>query len=251
MSKKRFWNILIILFTVFFLITALIIVLLFGKDYFIKDNDENEINNVSSSIASQDLPDNPINFEKLKEINHEIYAWIRVPNTNIDYPIAQSASNDEFYLHHNIYGKYEYAGTIYTEKLNSKNFSDPNTVLYGHNMTKGYMFENLHKFQDEDFFKENTEFFIYTPEKILTYTIISAFQYNIYHIMYSFDFQSEEGFAKYLNAIKSPGYKIKNVKNEIDLTTDDKIVTLSTCLGDGKYYRYLVTGVLTNIQQTN
>ena len=118
-------------------------------------------------------------------------------------------------------------------------------MLYGHNMTKGYMFENLHKFQDEEFFKQTSEFYIFTPEKKLTYKIVSAFQYNIYHVMYSFDFNTDAGFQKYIDTIKKPGYSAVNVREGVDVTIGDKLVTLSTCLGSGKQYRYLVVGVLT------
>ncbi len=223
---------------------AIVVILGGGRDR------QNDIPDVSSTIVTAEKIDEPVDFEKLWETNEDIYAWIRVPNTNIDYPILQHKTNDEFYLHHNIYGEYEYAGAIYSEKrCNTKDFTDKNTMLYGHNMTKGYMFENLHKFQDQDFFNQTTEFYIYTPEQKLTYKIVSAFQYNNYHIMYSFDFTTDEGCQKYIDTIKNPGYSAVNVREDIEVTTEDKLVTLSTCLGDGKEYRYLVVGVLSNIEE--
>jgi len=213
-------------------------------------NKEDVNSDITSNIVTAETIDKPIDFEKLWQTNDDIYAWIRVPNTNIDYPILQHKTDDEFYLHHNIYGKYEYAGAIYSEKrCNSKDFNDKNTMLYGHNMTKGYMFENLHKFQDEEFFKQTSEFYIFTPEKKLTYKIVSAFQYNIYHIMYSFDFTTEQGVQEYINTIKNPGYSAVNVREDFNVTTKDKFVTLSTCLGSGKQYRYLVVGVLTSEEE--
>lgn len=216
-----------------------------------RENKKAESNSdISSNIVTAETVDKPVDFEKLWQTNEDIYAWIRVPNTNIDYPVLQHKTDDEFYLHHNIYGKYEYAGAIYSEKrCNSKDFNDKNTMLYGHNMTKGYMFENLHKFQDEEFFRETSEFYIFTPEKKLTYKIVSAFQYNIYHVMYSFDFSTDVGFQEYINTIKNPGYSAVNVREEIDVTTSDKLVTLSTCLGSGKQYRYLVVGVLSSVEE--
>lgn len=242
----------LILFLVIFIAVALIYVY-FCDSHWPFGNNLNEYRNMSSTIASREeevLPENPIDFESLWEINSEIYAWIRIPNTNIDYPVAQSATDDGFYLHHDIYKKYKFSGTIYTEMKNSKDFTDPNTILYGHNMTKGYMFQNLYKFQDEKFFQNNTEFYIYTPEYILTYTVFSAYQYDDRHILNSFDFSNEEVFAQYLESAKNPTFMLKNVRHDIEVTTKDKIVTLSTCLGDGKKYRYLVQGVLTDVQPT-
>lgn len=75
-----------------------------------------------------------INFKKLIKINSDIYAWIYVPGTRIDYPVAQSQESDDHYLKYNFKNEPEFAGCIYTEKANKKDFSDPNTVFYGHNM---------------------------------------------------------------------------------------------------------------------
>lgn len=244
-SKKIIVSFIVALSAIIVAASIAIVVIIGGKG-----DKDNVIPNASSNIVTAEKIDEPIDFEKLWQTNEDIYAWIRVPNTNIDYPILQHKTNDEFYLHHNIYGKYEYAGAIYSEKrCNTKDFTDKNTMLYGHNMTKGYMFENLHKLQDVEFFNECTEFYIYTPDKKMTYKIVSAFQYNNYHVMYSFDFSTDDGYQKYIDTIKNPGYSSVNVREEIEVTTEDKLVTLSTCLGDGKEYRYLVVGVLSDTEE--
>ena len=91
-----------------------------------------------------------VDFAKLQELNPELYAWIRIPNTAIDYPVAQYGGEEQdFYLHHNMYGEPEFAGCIYTENVNSKDFDDPVTVMYGHNMKNGSMFQNLFYFLEE------------------------------------------------------------------------------------------------------
>ncbi len=196
-----------------------------------------------------ELEDNPINFDELIAVNPDVYAWIRIPNTNIDYPVAQSSSDDSFYLSHNINKEYEFAGMIYTEMKNSKDFTDPNTVLYGHNMLDGSMFQNLHLFRDEEFFDENPYIYIYTPGHILTYEIFSAYRYDNRHILNSFDFSDKEVFAEYLEFALNPKSLIVNVRSGVDVTVEDKIITLSTCIGDSNY-RYLVQGVLTDDQPT-
>lgn len=251
MKKQRnyFLNILIFLFLGVFLVSAVVLALLYRDELSMRIGLK-KYHNVSSDISSQVLPQNPINFTELKQTNEDIYAWIRIPNTNIDYPVAQSQTDDGFYLHHNIYKRYEFAGTIYSEMQNSQDFSDPNTILYGHNMSKGYMFQNLYKFQDEAFFNENRHFYIYTPGHILTYTIYSAYQYDDRHILNSFDFSDETVFADYIESTKNPTFMLKNVRKDVSVTTKNRIVTLSTCLGDGKKYRYLVQGVLTDDQPT-
>ena len=122
------------------------------------------------------------------------------------------------------------------------------TVLYGHNMANGSMFATLHRFYDADFFNQNRYIYVYTPDRKLTYEIVSAFEYDNRHIMNSFDFSDDNVFSDYLNMIKNP-HSVSVNKRNTELTTDDKILVLSTCLnsGDG---RYLVQGVLKKDEPT-
>lgn len=120
----------------------------------------------------------PIDFESLWGMNLDIYAWIEIPGTKVDYPILQSATDDSYYLNHNIDGSEGYPGSIYTESYNGKTFEDFNTVIYGHNMKDDTMFGDLHKYEDSAFMKENSQVIIYTPEKILTYQIFAAVVYD-------------------------------------------------------------------------
>jgi len=248
-KRRAIWNIVFYSFIALFAVLAILLIAILDGCFETAPTYNNG-NNTSSGISEDELVENPIDFAHWRSINSDIYAWIRVPNTNIDYPVAQSSTDDIFYLHHDIYGKYKFSGTIYTEMQNSREFTDPNTVLYGHNMTKGYMFHNLYKFQDETFFNNNKYFYIYTPTNVYTYTIYSAYQYDDRHILNSFDFTDKEIFANYIEMTKNPTYMLKNVREDVSVTTDDKIVTLSTCLGNGRLYRYLVQGVLTNVQKT-
>ncbi len=193
---------------------------------------------------------NPIDFESLHEINEDAYAWITIPNTDIDYPILQSYSEDDFfYLDRNIYKQYEFAGSIFTEKLNTRDFDDPNTVVYGHNMLNGTMFQDLHNFRQDAFFEENEYIYVYTPDRKLTYHIFSAYVYDNRHILNSFDFTNEEVVAQYFEDCLNPRSYDQNVREGIELTTDDKIITLSTCIGD-ENYRLLVQGVLIKDEPT-
>lgn len=190
----------------------------------------------------------PIDFAALQKENGEIYAWIKVDGTNVDYPVVQSSTDDSFYVHRGIDKEDLYAGAIYTEMQNAKDFSDPNTVLYGHNMKDGSMFASLHNFRDRDFFDQHREILIYTPEHILHYTIFAAYTYDNRHILNSFDFSSEKGFQDYLDQI----YEVRSMDayttDEPKVTAKDKIITLSTCLGSSASSRYLVQGVLTETE---
>lgn len=213
-------------------------------------NDETD-DVIPEGVVSE-LADNPINFEELQNTNADLYAWVEIPNTNVNYPIAQSSKDmdEDFYLDHNIYKDYKFAGTIYSQRLNKKDFSDPVTVLYGHNMLNGTMFNNLHKFEDAGFFNENQYIYIYTEGHILTYMIFAAFDYDNRHILYNFDFRDKQIFDDYLQSCLQSTAFNANIRKGITFNEDDKILILSTCSNYDNDSRYLVQGVLVNDEFT-
>ena len=204
------------------------------------------------TTTAEPLPDNPVDFAALQAVNPDAYAWIYVPNTLIDYPVLQAGADlpEDFYIYRNLQKNYEFRGCIYSQKTNAKDFSDPVTVLYGHHMLDNSMFSTLYYFRDQKFFDENEFFYIYTPGHILTYRIVSAHQYDERHILNSFDFSKEAVFQEYLDEISNPRFMLADVREGIELTTADRIVTLSTCISGGTQ-RYLVQGVLIDDQATN
>lgn len=206
--------------------------------------------NISSTESIVPLQENPIDFEELKKINDDIYAYIKIPGTVIDYPVVQATyEDDDFYLNHDLNKKYKFAGSIYSEKKNSRSFNDRNTVLYGHNMLNGTMFQNLHKFRNKEFFDQNEYIYIYTPGHILTYKICAAYKYDNRHLLNTINYSDNTVFEDYLNYVKSPTSMMVN-KREVELNLDSKLITLSTCIGDEKDYRYLVQGVLIKDEPT-
>ena len=236
-KKFMFWSALV----VFILGLVYIAFLLFNTYLFPEVNDEAPS---SLPVSSEpELPDNPINFEAEAKKYPDIYAWIYIPNTNINYPVVQSPDNDEYYLNHSAEKKYKRSGAIYSEMRNRKDFTDPNTILYGHNMMNGSMFQNLHKFRkDQKFFDENKYIYIYTPGHVLTYEICAAYRYDNRHLLNSFNFKDPAVFEDYLETVKNPKSMISRTR-QVELGKDSKILTLSTCIGNHDY-RYLVQGVL-------
>ena len=184
-----------------------------------------------------------VNLKSLIAENSEIYAWIHIPDTNVNYPVAQSFVDDNFYLDHNIYKEYSFPGTIYSQSCNSKDYSDRVTVLYGHNMLNGSMFANLLQYSDKDFFDKNPYIYIYTVDRKLTYEIVSAFLYDDRHIMNSFDFTDDSVFQSWLDQAQNPRSTNSNARDSVELDLDSKILVLSTCPDYGSG-RYLVQGVL-------
>lgn len=193
-----------------------------------------------------ELGDFDVDFDELEAINPDIYAWIYIPNTNVDYPVARSTSDgdDSFYLEHNIYRQYQFSGTIYSEVKNKPDLHDRVTVLYGHNMLNGSMFASLHNFEDEDFFNENNTIFMLTKDKVYTYLVYSAYTYDDRHILNSFFLEDDAVFREYLDSTLSPYSYNDHVRANVELNLDHHILTLSTCTGGAANTRYLVQGVL-------
>lgn len=221
------------------------------------DGSEASEDTLSSETEAPELRDNPIDFESLQEINPDVYAWIYIPmgdeKLDIDYPMFQArpGDDDNYYLHHNIYRKYQFSGCIYTQRWNVKDFSDRVTVVYGHNMLNGTMFTNLVYFLRNDFFQEHDTFYIYTPGHILTYRIAAAIQFDDRHLLNCFDFSDDDVYQNWIdNYILNPKSVNRAYRQGISVTLDDKLVILSTCLEHGKY-RLLVQGVLIDDEPTN
>ena len=250
------------------LIIALVLILcgvsIFGyhlySDYRAEKN-ENQLSSIVSTTqekqqgtTKEKTVKNPIDFKSLKKKNSDIYAWIKVKGTKVDHPIVQSPESDEMYLKHSAIDKSWLAsGAIYTEMVNTTSFEDRVTLIYGHNGYSDTMFTTLHRFEQKDFFDKHKTFVIYTPKSKLTYKIVSAFKYDDRHIMNSFDFQNDAIFEDFLKMIQNPSTSNKNVREDLGrkLTTEDKIVVLSTCITNQRSNRYLVCGVLEKNEKTN
>ena len=216
----------------------------------VKDNYSNYKNHTSSVV--EDLPINPIDFDALKAQNDDICGWINFDCLDIDYPIVCAGENkpEEYYLRRDLEGKYSTAGTIFIQKVNAVDFSDPCTVIYGHNMTNLTMFGTLKKFREKEFFDQNEYFKIYKPGHILKYAIKSAFVYDDRHINYSFNnFETETDFLNFAEEVKNPKSLVKNVRESVEIKPDSKLAVLSTCTNVDTE-RYLVVGVLVEDTKT-
>jgi sortase B len=188
--------------------------------------------------------DKQIDWAELQSINPDIYAWITVEGCDIEYPVVHAEEKaDPTYLDYDIYGNKNAAGAIYTDGFNAKGFSDPNTLVYGHNMRDKSMFSRLHNYEDAQFFSENKAIKVYLPDgAMLEYEIFAAYRVGNKHILAENDFSNEDVFQKYLDAIFEIRDLSANVR-DVDVTADDRIITLVTCVGiDDR--RLFVQGVL-------
>lgn len=180
-----------------------------------------------------------VDFDKLKSVNEDVVGWIYVDALpDISYPIVKGKDN-QTYLHQTYEKNYNFAGTIFVDYENSGDFSDCNTLVYGHNMKNGSMFGHLKKFREDDkLYKQDKYFWLLTPERNYRYEIISAYTTGVNSDTYTLFKGPGEEFEKYLETIK--GYS-EIQTDDTDLTIKDKIVTLSTCTGN-ESTRFVVQG---------
>ena len=254
-QKKRRWGWLILLILCLLLFLG---ALVYGLVYYLWPEGDGIAQTptvttqpTTESTTAPELPDNPIDFAAKQAENPDVVAWIQIPGTVVDYPVMQSGNDlpENFYLDHGPDRKKNRNGSIYIQQINREDFTHPNTVLYGHNMGNGSMFATLRKFREKSFFDEHEYVYVYTPGHILTYRIFTAFVYDDRHILNSFNFLETEEYAAFLQQSLNPISMTRQVRKDVEVTTDDRIITMSTCTGNS-WERYLVEGVLIDDQPT-
>jgi len=181
-----------------------------------------------------------VDFEKLKEINSEVVAWIRFEEpSQISYPVVKGPDNSK-YLKTTFEGNTNAAGTLFVDVDNSGDFTDRNTFIYGHNMKNGSMFGQLRKYKNKDFGKEHPYFYIYTPDgKETTYQVFAVSVVKDTSESYRKWYNTDEEFLDYIKYIRS----ISGYKTDVEVGVDSKIVSLSTCTNVSDDERLLVHGV--------
>ena len=184
---------------------------------------------------------NPVDFAQLQRVNPEVIGWIRVGAVNVSYPVTQAKDND-YYLHRTFKKVDNFAGCIFENCANSPHFTDQNTIIYGHNMKNGSMFGQLKKFSEQETLDKNPYFWIFTKDFIYQYRIFSSSVVSKIGDPYITRF-SKDDYQKFIDkSIASSEIDCGDVK----VTTDDRIVTLSTCTGNDATRR-IVQGVLVQV----
>lgn len=214
-----------------------------------------------TSLEVSDLADdgrlvNPIDWEEWMSRNSDVYAWLVVPDTNVDLPILQHPTIDDYYLTHDIDGNPLIDGALYTQvNYNSKDFtSDKVTVVYGHTFeTNDTMFTSLHNFEDLEFFEEHPTFYVYTPTDRLEYEVVSAFDYGNRHILETRDMADPAVAKEFFAMVQDPATMNGNVRalEEALDSTSDHLLVLSTCTQPANdSQRFLLVAVLRDVQPT-
>ena len=180
-----------------------------------------------------------VDIRELQRSNQEVIGWIYIPNTKINYPLMQTGDNDT-YLHTTWDGKYYAAGSIFLETRCSSDLKDFNTIVYGHNMANDSMFGSLKRYRDYDYYKEHPYIYIATNDEVYRYEVFSSYEAGVQTDTYRLRFTSYEKLQALHHYINSSVWDA-----ELTPTSDDYILTLSTCTGTGKYdTRWVVQAVL-------
>jgi len=170
----------------------------------------------------------------LAQINPDVYGWIRIPGTVIDYPIVQGSDN-EYYLNFSYTNEYLPAGSIFVdyrcEKIIDNNY---NTIFFGHNAEQsGTMFHDLEKFLDEDFFAE-TYIYIYTMDGVYIYEPFSIYTTRADYNYFRTEFDDVDDFDEFVREMR----KNTNVRYDGNVSDVKNIITLSTCTNGASNIRY-------------
>lgn len=210
-----------------------------------------ELNNIVTIKEEESLTETEkydIDFEKLKNINSDTVGWLKVEGTDIKYPVVQGTDNS-FYLKHTFDKTYNAAGWIFADYTNQFGENrDKNTVIYGHNRKDGSMFHTLKNVLEPEWYESEEDrnvIFITENEKII-YKPFSAYEIEqeLYYV--TTKFSSNKEYEKFINTLKSRS----NVDFGEEVSTDDEILTLSTCANNSKY-RIVLHAKRVNEQATN
>ncbi len=174
-------------------------------------------------------------FMPLLEKNQDVTGWIRVPNTIIDYPIVHTDNND-YYLDHSFEHKKSSAGAIFMDYRNIGDASDRHTIIYGHHMKDGSMFKGLTKYTDPSFMEQNRIITTSTLYEEIEWEIFSVYVTDISFYYIITDFRSNRDYVDFLHTLQDKSL----LSHEIELSSSDQILTLSTCTYDFDDARFVI-----------
>lgn len=209
----------------------------------IKDNKKNNdimnklsnqiSNNTNSIIVDNEQIDNyNVDFQSLKAKNSDTVGWLKVNNTQIDYPVVKT-NNNEFYLTHDFEKNNNSAGWIFANSSCRGNGTDKNLVIFGHNRKDKSMFGSLSNVLKKDWDEnESNKFITYkTENETIVYEVFSIYQIEVEDYYIKTDFKDDNEYINFLNKLKSRS--LFNYNTELNL--NDRILTLSTCANNNKY----------------
>lgn len=208
------------------------------------------ITSESFLVQAEDGCGSVLDFEALKQINPDIYAWIQIPGTNIDSPVVQNADDNSYYLTHGANGEESSFGAIFTENHNDKLFQDYITGMYANNEKDGNGFYELYRYTDKKFMDENPIIMIYLPDCTLQYRIFAAYVGDDSHVVLNYEKGKEKVYREvYLDSIFEQRTMDAIIDRNTSVDYNSKVLTLSTNHKSGNNFRFLVQAYLEQIKK--
>jgi len=184
-----------------------------------------------------------MDLEALREVNPDVLGWICIPDSRISFPLMEAEDNQE-YLYHTWDKKSSKYGSIFLECRNSRDLSDFNTLIYGHNMLTEHMFGTLTEYKDQSWLDAHPYVYIRLDSGVYRYRIFSVYEAQVVSNTYRLIFEDDARRQEALDLYTSSNW----LKTGIIPTTADRILTLSTCTGRGTdHLRFVVQAVLETI----
>lgn len=180
-------------------------------------------------------------FAELQKINPEVFGWLTVIGTQIDYPVCRAEDNEK-YVNTDAEGKYSLTGSLFLDYRNKTDFSDYNNIIYGHHMEQRKFFGCFDEYKDKTYFEEHPYANLYFDGKKHGVEMFAFIMADAYDVNYYTIHSQQEAAAKeyYLNYIKAHAMHARPV----DVTTDDTLIVLSTCTEDITNGRFILVGKL-------
>ena len=202
---------------------------------------ENQKTNVleEDSQAKNELPIN-VDFTALKQENEDIVGWLYSENTQINYPVVQSEDNN-YYLRRLINGEYNIAGSLFMDYRNNSNLEDNNTIIYGHNMKNNTMFGSLQEYKNQNYYDNHKVMYYFTPEKNYIIELFTGYTISVESDIYDLSIIDSSKLEELISK--------SDFESNTKVTEEDKIITLSTCAYEYDGARYVVMGVLKEIEK--
>lgn len=224
--KKKYMSLMVFLVLLICFLISLVGAAIYGSDYILAEKSYDEVAKyVQESEESGNSLKYDIDWDALRAINPEIVAWIIIPGTEVNYPVVQTTDNEK-YLKKTFTGEKNSCGCIFMDCYNHGDFSDLNTIIYGHNMRNGSMFHILNLFREQEYYSEHREIWICTPQWQKQYQVISAHLTKSDSDTYMIAFAKGQ-YEKFVG--REVSQSIYDTEN--GYRTDLECVTLSTCNG--------------------
>ena len=178
-----------------------------------------------------------VDFDTLQSVNPDIQAWLYMSGSSIHSPVLQAEDNST-YLYRLADGSSNAHGSLFIDCRNAGDFSDWNTLIYGHNMKDGSMFGGLKKYRKQAYYDAHPEMTLFTPEKTYRMEIFAAVTTDVSAAVYRVPAAREER-----DELVQWAQRNSEIECDVSIGTEDRIVTLSTCTG-GDDDRFVVLAVL-------